>query len=164
VALGRVRRIAEDVRLSDTILQRLIEAYRKLRNTFKYALGNLYDFNPETDAVPSGELLEIDQWILMRAEALTAKVRDFYRDFAFHRVYQALYNFATTDLSSIYFDVLKDRLYTTTPKSHARRSAQTAMWRVTEALVRLMAPVLTFTTEEVWTHLPKAKTPPRAFI
>jgi isoleucyl-tRNA synthetase len=147
----------EDVRLSDTILQRLVEAYRKLRNTFKYALGNLYDFNPETDAVPAAEMLEIDQWILLRAEALTAKVRDHYRDFAFHRVYQALYNFATTDLSSIYFDVLKDRLYTTTPKSHARRSAQTAMWRVTEALVRLMAPVLTFTTEEVWTHLPKRK-------
>ena len=145
----------EDVRLSDTILQRLVEAYRKMRNTFKYALGNLHDFNPETDAVPTAELEEFDQWILVRAEALTAKVRDFYRDFAFHRVYQAFYNFATTDLSSIYFDVLKDRLYTTTPKSQARRSAQTAMWRVTDALVRLMAPILTFTTEEVWTHLPK---------
>ncbi len=145
----------EDVRLSDTILQRLVEAYRKMRNTFKYALGNLHDFNPETDAVPTAELEEFDQWILVRTEALTAKVRDFYRDFAFHRVYQAFYNFATTDLSSIYFDVLKDRLYTTTPKSHARRSAQTAMWRVTDAVVRLMAPILTFTTEEVWTHLPK---------
>ena len=147
----------EDVRLSDTILARLIEAYRKLRNTFRYALGNLHDFNPEADAVPAAELTEIDQWILVRAEGLTAKVRDHYRDFAFHRGYQALYNFATTELSSIYFDVLKDRLYTTTPKSHARRSAQTAMWRVTDALVRLMAPLLTFTTEEVWTHLPKRR-------
>ncbi len=146
----------EDVRLSDTILQRLVEAYRKMRNTFKYALGNLHDFNPETDTVSAGEMLEIDQWILTRAEALTVKVRDFYGDFAFHRVYQAVYNFATTDLSSIYFDVLKDRLYTATPKSQARRSAQTAMWRVTEALVRLMAPILTFTTEEVWGYLPKA--------
>ncbi len=145
----------EDVRLSDTILQRLVEAYRKMRNTFKYALGNLHGFDPETDAVPVGEMLEIDQWILLRAEALITKVREFYREFAFHRVYQAVYNFATTDLSSIYFDVLKDRLYTTTPKSHARRSAQTAMWRVTEVLVKLMAPILTFTTEEVWGYLPK---------
>ncbi|MCC6538327.1 MAG: isoleucine--tRNA ligase [Bryobacterales bacterium] len=145
----------EDVRLSDTILQRLIEAYRKIRNTFRYALGNLHDFNPDTDAVPVAELTEFDQWILLRAEALTAKVRGFYEDFSFHRVYQALYNFATTDLSSIYFDVLKDRLYTTAPKSRERRSAQTALWMVTEAYVRLMAPLLTFTTEEVWTHLPR---------
>ena len=145
----------EDVRLSDTILQRLIEAYRKLRNTFRYALGNLYDFNPATDAVPGEQLLEFDQWILLRAEALVTKVCEFYRDFAFHRVYQALYNFATTDLSALYFEVVRDRLYTTTPQSHARRSAQTTLWRLTETLTRLLAPILSFTTEEVWGHLPK---------
>ncbi|MCC6587230.1 MAG: isoleucine--tRNA ligase [Bryobacterales bacterium] len=150
----------EDVRLSDTILTRLTEAYRKMRNTLRYALGNLSDFNPTTDALPAGELLEIDQWILTRAEQLVTTVRKFYEDFAFHRAYQAFYNFATTDLSSLYFDVLKDRLYTAAPKSIARRSAQTAMWRITDALLRLMAPVLTFTTEEAWLVFPKKEGEP----
>jgi isoleucyl-tRNA synthetase len=145
----------EDVRFSWLIVERLAEAYRKMRNTLRYALGNLHDFDPCHDAVPAGQLFEFDQWILTRAEQLARTVRDFYTDFAFHRAYQALYNFATTDLSSIYFDVLKDRLYTSTPQSRARRSAQTAMYRVTHALIRLMAPILTFTTDEAWGHLPK---------
>ncbi len=143
----------EDVRLSQTILKPLSEAYRKLRNTFRYALGNLHDFNPATDAVPGGELLEIDQWILVRAEELVSRSAIWYDEFAFHKVYRAVYDFATIDLSSIYFDVLKDRLYTSAPKSHARRSAQTALYRLAFALVRLLAPILSFTTEEVWTHL-----------
>ena len=145
----------EDVRLSDTILARLSEAYRKMRNTFRYALGNLHDFDPAADAVPAAEMEEIDQWILLRTENLVSRCRGFYSDFAFHRAYQALYNFATVDLSSIYFDVLKDRLYTSAPRSSARRSAQTALYRITHALLRLMAPVLTFTTEEAWAHLRK---------
>jgi isoleucyl-tRNA synthetase len=144
----------EDVRISDTILTRLSEAYRKIRNTFRYALGNLCDFNPATDMVAPAALAEIDQWILTRAAALTRECRARYEEFAFHRVYQALYNFCVTDLSAIYFDVLKDRLYTSAPNSRARRSAQTALYRLTYALVRLLEPILTFTTDEVWSHFP----------
>jgi isoleucyl-tRNA synthetase len=152
----------EDVRLSETILTRLTEAYRKLRNTLRYALGNLSDFDPGRDALPAGELLEIDQWILLRTEQLVANVRKFYDEFAFHRAYQTFYNFATTDLSALYFDVLKDRLYTSAPRSRARRSAQTAIWRVTHALLRLMAPVLTFTTEEAWLNFPHLEGAPES--
>jgi isoleucyl-tRNA synthetase len=144
---------SEDARLSDTILQRLSEAYRKLRNTFRYALGNLHDFDPARDAVPAEELLEIDQWILFRTEELVRRCLEWYRDFAFHKVYRAAYDFATIDLSAIYFDVLKDRLYTTAPNSRARRSAQTAMYRLNYALVRLLAPLMAFTTDEVWAHM-----------
>ncbi len=142
----------EDVRISDTILTRLTEAYRKLRNTFRYALGNLDDFDPARDMVPAGEQLEFDQWILVRADGMVGRCLKHYEDFAFHLVYQALSNFATVDLSSIYFDVIKDRLYTSAPNSRARRSAQTSLYRITHALLRLMAPLLTFTTEEAWSH------------
>jgi len=103
--------------------------------------------------VPAAGMLEIDQWILMRTEKLVRDCRAWYDELAFHRVYQALYNFAITDLSAIYFDILKDRLYTRAPDSLARRSAQTALWRITYALARLMAPLLVYTTEEVWSHL-----------
>ncbi|MCU1274611.1 MAG: Isoleucyl-tRNA synthetase, partial [Bryobacterales bacterium] len=143
----------EDVRMSETILARLTEAYRKLRNTFRYPLGNLWDFDPKRDAVPAGELLEIDQWILIRAEDLIARCRAWYAEFAFHKVYRAIYDFATVDLSAVYFDVLKDRLYTGGRRSHGRRSAQTVLYRVQYALVRLCAPILAFTTEEVWKHM-----------
>jgi isoleucyl-tRNA synthetase len=140
----------EDVRMSDTILERLSEAYRKLRNTFRYLLGNMHDFDPAQDAVPGAELTEIDQWILLRAEDLVARALTHYEEFSFHKVYRAVYDFATVDLSSVYFDVLKDRLYTAAPRSAARRSAQTTLYRLAHALVRLMAPILSFTTEEVW--------------
>ena len=146
----------EDVRMSETILTRLVDAYRKLRNTFRYALGNISDFDPQKDAVPAAEMLELDQWILLRAEDLVARCRVWYNDFAFHKVYHAVYDFATVDLSALYFDVLKDRLYTAAARSQARRSAQTALYRVAYALVRLVAPVLTFTAEEVWAHLGQA--------
>jgi isoleucyl-tRNA synthetase len=143
----------EDVRASETILTRLQEAYRKLRNTFRYLLGNLAGFDPRADAVPVDQMQELDQWILIRAEALVANCRAWYDEFAFHKVYRALYDFATVDLSALYFDVLKDRLYTAATKSQARRSAQTALYRLEYALVRLVAPILTFTAEEVWTHM-----------
>ncbi len=145
----------EDVRISETILARLSEAYRKLRNTFRYALGNLSDFDPEKDALPAGELLELDQWILLRAENLVSQCGAWYRELAFHKVYHAVYDFAISDLSALYFDVLKDRLYTAAPRSRARRSAQTALYRLTYALVRLLSPLLAFTTEEVWANLRK---------
>ena len=140
----------EDVRMSPVILDRLSEAYRKIRNTFRYALGNLDGFDPAVDAVPAAELEEIDQWILVRASELVERCRKQYEEFAFHRVYQAIYNFATVDLSSIYFDILKDRLYTSAKKSARRRSAQTALYRLTHALVRLVSPILAFTSDEVW--------------
>ncbi len=143
----------EDVRISPVILTRLSEAYRKLRNTFRYALGNIHDFNPETESVQGGELLEIDQWILLKTEDLVTKSLASYEEFAFHKVYRAVYDFAAIELSSVYFDVLKDRLYTSATKSTARRSAQTALYRVSLALVRLLAPLLSFTMEEVWGHL-----------
>jgi len=146
----------EDVRLSDTILTRLTEAYRKLRNTFRYALGNLGDFEPTADAVPARELLEIDQWILTRAEDLISRCRSAYSEYAFHKVYHSAYDFATVDLSAVYFDVIKDRLYTAAPRSKARRSAQTALHRLTFALVRLLAPLLPFTTEEAWGNMNQA--------
>jgi isoleucyl-tRNA synthetase len=143
----------EDVRMSQTILERLSEAYRKLRNTFRYMLGNLNGFDPVTDSVPATEMSEIDQWILIRAEDLVARSRAWYNDFEFHKVYRSVYDFATVDLSNVYFDVLKDRLYTSATKSLERRSAQTVLYRLAHALVRLLAPILTFTCEEVWPHL-----------
>jgi isoleucyl-tRNA synthetase len=145
----------DDIVMSPTILQRLSEAYRKLRNTFRYVLGNLHDFDAERDALPASELAELDQWILVRAEQLVADCRRWYEEYAFHRVYRAIYDFATVDLSAIYFDVLKDRLYTTAPGSKARRSAQTALHRVGYALLRLVAPVISFTADEVWKHMRK---------
>ena len=143
----------EDVRLSETILTRLVDAYRKLRNTFRYLLGNLSDFDPLQDAVPGSDLAGIDQWILLRAEDLAGRCRAWYENFEFHKVYHSVYAFATVDLSAVYFDVLKDRLYTTATKSQARRSAQTALYRLLDALVRLMAPLMSFTAEEVWGHM-----------
>ncbi len=145
----------EDVRLSPTILERLVEAYRKLRNTFRYALGNLSDFHPEKDAVPVSEMLEIDRWILARAEDLIRRCRGWYDTLEFHKVYRAIYDFATADLSARYFDILKDRLYTAATSSRARRSGQTALYKINYALVRLIAPLLAFTAEEVWSHTSK---------
>ena len=145
----------DDIVISPTILTRLSEAYRKLRNTFRYALGNLWDFDPAQDALPTAELLEMDQWMLVRAEQLVRDCRRFYDELAFHRVYRAIYDFSTIDLSALYFDVLKDRLYTTPPRSHGRRSAQTALYRINYALVRLAAPLLSYTAEEVWQHMRK---------
>ncbi len=145
----------EDVTLSKTILDRLTEAYRKLRNTFRYALGNLHDFDPAKDAVPVVEMLEIDRWILSRAEEVVRRSRAAYGELAFHKVYRAVYDFATTDLSAVYFDVLKDRLYTGATRGRARRSGQTALYRVHYALTRLLAPLLAFTAEEVWGYTAK---------
>jgi isoleucyl-tRNA synthetase len=145
----------EDMRFSDTILDRLVEAYRKLRNTFRYSLGNLSDFDPAKDCVPVEEMLDVDRWIMARASELVRKCRDWYNELEFHKVYRAIYDFAAADLSSIYFDILKDRLYTGATKGRARRSGQTALYRVHYALVRLIAPLLAFTAEEAWSHTAK---------
>jgi isoleucyl-tRNA synthetase len=143
----------EDVRMSPVILTRLVDGYRKFRNTFRYLLGNLNGFDPATDAVPAAEMNELDQWILLRAEDLVAKCRAWYDNFEFHKVYHSVYAFCTVDLSAIYCDIIKDRLYCSAPKWRERRSAQTALHRVLEALVRLLAPLMSFTAEEVWTHM-----------
>jgi isoleucyl-tRNA synthetase len=155
---------SEDVRMSETIQTRLTDAYRKLRNTFRYMLGNLNGFDPATDQVPAGELPELDQWILLRAEDLVGKCRAWYRSFEFHKVYHTTYAFATVDLSSIYFDVVKDRLYTSATKSKARRAAQTTLYRLLDAMVRLLAPLMAFTAEEVWGHMGRTGSVHAAFF
>ena len=145
-----------DVRLSDAVMTQLAEAYRKIRNTFRFALSNLYDFDQEGDAVPDADLWEMDAWMLRRTGALVRQCREWYANFEFHRVYHALHDFCAVDLSAFYFDVLKDRLYTFAPRNLGRRSAQTAMYRIASALVRLIAPTLAFTSEEVWKHFPSS--------
>ncbi|HWP42492.1 MAG TPA: isoleucine--tRNA ligase [Blastocatellia bacterium] len=144
----------EDVRLSGEILKRLVDAYRKLRNTARHALGNLYDFDPERDSVSREEMWEIDRWALAATREVARKAIDAYRRFEYHVVYHTLYNYATVTLSAVYFDILKDRLYTFAPKSAGRRSAQTALLEIVDALARLLAPVLVFTADEIWEHIP----------
>lgn len=144
----------EDVRCSNELMDRVAENYRKVRNTFRYILGNLNGFDPAKHAVPFEQMHAIDQYTLLRTAQFSREVRRWYEDFQFHKVYQQLVAFSAVDLSAVYFDVLKDRLYTAAPNSPARRSAQTAIWRIGEALVRLIAPVMSFTADEVWQYLP----------
>jgi len=145
----------EYVAASEGLMQRVSDNYRKLRNTLRFLLSNLSDFDPAVDEVVWAEMLPLDQYILARTAELDAKVREAYDGFEFHRAYQALNEFTNTDLSALYADVVKDRLYTLAPKSLGRRSAQTAMWRICEAMTRLIAPILSFTADEVWQFLPK---------
>jgi isoleucyl-tRNA synthetase len=145
----------EDVVGSEQLMLRIAENYRKIRNTFRYVLGNLGDFSPHTDSVPFEKMEALDQYMLRQTMAFARDVRASYDEFAFHRIYHRLNHFCIVDLSAFYFDVLKDRLYTSAPKSVARRSAQTAIWRIGEALVRLLAPIMSFTSEEVWDYMPK---------
>jgi isoleucyl-tRNA synthetase len=145
-----------DVKMSERVMTQLSEAYRKIRNTFRFALGNLSDFDPPRDALANDQLEEIDRWMLDRTAELVNKCRDWYSVYEFHRVYHAIHDYCVVDLSAFYFDVLKDRLYTMPLKSKSRRSAQTAVWKITSALVRLIAPVLVFTSEEIWKYLPKS--------
>ncbi|MGH9728640.1 MAG: isoleucine--tRNA ligase [Candidatus Acidiferrales bacterium] len=145
-----------DMRFSDAMMTQLAESYRKIRNTFRFALGNLANFDPARDAVADSELSEMDAWMLHRTGELVAKCRTWYDEFEFHRIFHALYDFFVVDLSAFYFDVLKDRLYTFAPRNVARRSAQTAIFRIASALARLAAPILVFTSEEVWKRLPRA--------
>ncbi len=146
----------EDVVGSEQLMLRIAENYRKIRNTFRYILGNLGDFDPQTDAVPFENMEALDQYMLCQTLAFASDVKDSYAEFAFHKIYHRLNHFCIVDLSAFYFDVLKDRLYISAPKSQARRSAQAAIWHIGEALVRLLAPIMSFTSEEVWSYLPKA--------
>jgi isoleucyl-tRNA synthetase len=144
----------EDVAASENLMQRVSDNYRKLRNTFRFLLGNLHDFTPAEHAVAFAKMEPLDQYILARTAELDAKIRQAYEDFEFHRSYHALNEYINSDLSALYLDVLKDRLYTFAPNHPARRSAQTALWRIAEALTRLVAPILSFTADEVWQSLP----------
>jgi isoleucyl-tRNA synthetase len=145
-----------DVKMSERVMTQLSEAYRKIRNTFRFALGNLNDFDPARDAVPYDQMEEMDRWMVERTAELVKKCREWYGAYEFHRIYHAIHDYCVVDLSSFYYDVLKDRLYTKAPKSKSRRSAQTAVWRITSALVKLLTPILVFTSEELWKYLPKS--------
>jgi isoleucyl-tRNA synthetase len=143
----------EDVVGSENLMQRIAEVYRSLRNNlFKNCLGNLYDFDA-TKAVPFDQMQAIDQYILRLTYALSVDVTRWYEEFAFHKIYQRVNHFCTVELSAFYADIVKDRLYTYAPNSIGRRSAQTAFWRICEALARLLAPIVSFTCDEVWQHL-----------
>jgi isoleucyl-tRNA synthetase len=144
----------EDMRCSPEILARTADAYRKIRNTARFALGNLDGFDPARDLVAPNELMELDRWALSELDAVIERTLAAYEAYEFHAAYQALYQFCTVTLSARYLDIIKDRLYTAAPRSHARRSAQTALYEITDALARLLAPILVFTADEIWENTP----------
>lgn len=148
----------EDIRISDEILNRLVDAYRRIRNTCRYLLGNLNDFTPE-DAVDVADMEPLDRYALHVAASVHARVQAAYADFEFHKVFHTLHNFCVTDLSAVYLDIIKDRLYAAGKNWRERRSAQSALWHILMLLVRDMAPVLSFTAEEVFGHIPEALRP-----
>ncbi len=140
----------EDIRCNDELIGRTQDAYRKIRNTLRFLLGNTSDFDPNVKSVSYNDMFEIDKWALQQLQKLIAGVAEAYENFAFHRVYTLIYNFCTVDMSSIYMDLLKDRLYCDAADSLSRRSAQTVMYRILDCLVRLLAPILVHTAEEAW--------------
>ncbi len=142
----------EDVKLGQSILRNLVDDYRKIRNTLRFILGNLFDFDPSKDRVAVEELHHFDRWMLSKLQRLLSEVHRHYRNYTFHRVYHLIRNFCTTTLSSLYLDVLKDRLYVYAPDSWERRSAQTVLYDLLIALTTSVAPFLSFTAEEVWEH------------
>lgn len=144
-----------DVRISDEILTRLSEAYRKIRNTFRFLLGNIYDFDYSNERVPYKKMLEVDKWAIGSVYKILNECQKNYEKFLFYKVYQAVYNFCTIQLSSFYLDILKDRLYTFGKSSFERKSAQSALYEILIILAKIAAPILSFTTDEAWSHLPK---------
>ena len=146
-----------DIRVSNDILKQLSEVYRKIRNTARYILGNLYDFNPDTDSVSDDQLEELDRWALARMDEVAKECNEAYDEFEFHLVYYAIRNFCTIDLSNFYLDIIKDRLYVEKPDSVSRRAAQTTIYRILRDMTLVFAPILAFTCEEIWANLPKSK-------
>jgi len=144
----------EDVRLSEEILVRLGDAYRRIRNTFRFLLGALADFDPDRDRVSYDQMDEIDRWALLRLGEMIARVRRAYDEYQFHVVFHAANNFCAVDLSALYLDIIKDRLYTSAPGDPKRRAAQTVCFEILTALARLLAPILVFTADEVWSYIP----------
>jgi isoleucyl-tRNA synthetase len=147
----------EDIRISENILKQLSDAYRRIRNTSRFILGNLFDFDPALDKVSHKAMPEIDRFALHKLQHLVEKTLKAYDEYEYHVIYHALYNYCTLDLSAFYLDILKDRLYTSPPKSVARKSAQTVMYLLMDSLARLMAPLLPFTADEIWKHMPAIK-------
>jgi len=142
-----------DIRISSTILDQLVEIYRRVRNTARFILGNLSDFNPDTDVVSYDRLNELDRLILSNFQSLVKRVNECYDKFEFHSLYHEIHNFCAVDLSSFYLDIIKDRLYTAFADSEVRRAAQTVLYQIINDLVKLIAPVLSFTAEEIWQYL-----------
>jgi isoleucyl-tRNA synthetase len=153
----------EDIPISLEILQDKADPYRKIRNTFRYMLGNLYDYNSGTDAVEYNRMLEIDRWALNKLHRLIELATASYENFEFYKAFRAIYEFCVVEMSSFYFDILKDRLYTCGAKSLARRSAQTALNEILQSLVRLVAPILSFSAEEIWSHITLANSKLQSF-
>ncbi|MFH0913573.1 MAG: isoleucine--tRNA ligase [Candidatus Omnitrophota bacterium] len=147
----------EDIRISPEILLRLSEAYRKIRNTARFALSNLYDFSPDKDKVNYQDLKKIDKWILFKMEQAIGNTQKAYDNFEFHKAYKNIYDFCNQDLSMYYLDMVKGRLYTYAADSLERRAAQTAIYEILNVLVRIMAPILAFTAQDIWEHMPKTK-------
>ena len=145
---------SNEMSLSDEILKRVTDSYRRIRNTVRFLLSNLAGFDSSTNQVAVSEMLDLDRWAVWRTQQLQQEMLEAYRNYEFHLIYQKLHNFCSVDLGSFYLDVLKDRLYTTQANSHARRSAQTAMFMIVEAMVRWIAPVLSFTADEIWKYMP----------
>ena len=143
-----------EMSVSDEILKRMSDSYRRMRNTLRFLLGNLHGFDPDQHQVAAGDLLALDQWALNRAGEVQKEIIGAYESYEFHRFYQVLHNFCVVDMGGFYLDVIKDRLYTTASDSLARRSAQTALYHLAEAMVRWLAPVLSFTAEEAWLVMP----------
>jgi isoleucyl-tRNA synthetase len=143
-----------EMAISDGILERTADAYRRIRNTTRFLLSNLNGFDPDRDALPMDALLPLDRWIIDQALRVQTQVVNAYDAYQFHQIYQRVHNFCSVELGSFYLDVIKDRQYTTPTESRARRSAQTAMYHVAEALTRWIAPILSFTAEEIWVLLP----------
>jgi isoleucyl-tRNA synthetase len=145
---------ANEISVSDEILKRMADSYRRIRNTARFLLGNLAGFDPARDAVPLTGLVDLDRWAIARTRELQEEVIAAYRSYDFHLIYQKVHNFCVVDLGGFYLDVIKDRLYTTPAQGLPRRSAQTAMQHIIEAMVRWLAPILSFTAEEIWRHMP----------
>jgi isoleucyl-tRNA synthetase len=146
-----------DLAVSPNILKQITEAYRKIRNTSRFLLGNLYDFDPAKDPVPYHSLTEVDRWAMLKLQKLIARVGKGYQNYEYHVVYHSIHSFCTVDMSALYLDIIKDRLYTAPAASPERRAAQTVLFETLNVLVRLLTPVLAFTTEELWRYVPGDK-------
>ena len=147
----------EDIRISNEILSRLTEAYRKIRNTVRFLIGNLFDFNPKNDKITYSKLLDIDKWALHKLKLALDSTTEAYDNFEFYKVYKTIYSFCNEDLSSVYLDILKDRLYTAGKSSLNRRAAQTVMYEILLSLVKIVTPIMPFTAEEIYKHIPKTE-------
>jgi isoleucyl-tRNA synthetase len=144
-----------DISVSNNIIKQSSEAYRKIRNTCRFILGNIYDYDPQKDSVAYEQLGELDKWALLKLEQVVQRVTKAYDDYEFHIVFHTVHKFCTVDLSSIYFDIIKDRLYCNDKNDPARRASQTVLYRLINDLVVILAPVLAFTCEDIWSYIRK---------